>query len=94
VAGFEHRLEGANRLAVIHYSMPHYKFRAHDGAGAEKLGSAVLADDDEALAFGKRVIQEMMRSNAGLYASWKIEINEGGRNVASILFETGDGNQC
>jgi hypothetical protein len=39
----------------------------------------VLADDDEALAFGKRVIHEMMRSEASLYASWKIEITEGGR---------------
>jgi hypothetical protein len=72
--------------------MPNYKFRAHDGAGAEKVDSAVLADDDEALAFGKRVSQEMMRRDAGLYSSWTIEITTGRRHVASIVFEVGNTN--
>jgi hypothetical protein len=31
---------------------------------------AVLADDDEALAFAKRVIRVLMHSDAKLYTAW------------------------
>jgi hypothetical protein len=44
--------------------MPNYKFKVHDQAGAEKLGAAVLADDDEALAFAKRVMAELLHRDA------------------------------
>jgi hypothetical protein len=67
--------------------MPAYKFRAHDGAGSEKVGAAVLADDDEAVAFGKRVVAEMMRVDAELYFTWTMEITAGKREVASMSFE-------
>jgi hypothetical protein len=69
--------------------MPNYKFKSHDGAGSEKVGAAVLADDDEALGFAKQVIRELMRRDASLYTTWMMEITEGKREVAYILFETG-----
>jgi hypothetical protein len=69
--------------------MPNYRFKAHDGNGSEKLGAAVLTNDDEALAFAKRIIQEMLQGDAGRYAAWTMEITAGKRNVGSIIFETG-----
>jgi hypothetical protein len=56
--------------------------------GAEKLGAAVLADDDEAVAFAKRVIRELIHRDAKLYATWMMEITAGKRSVASVPFES------
>jgi hypothetical protein len=47
----------------------------------------VLADDDEAVAFGKRVVAEMLRVDAELYVTWTMEITAGKRDVASMSFE-------
>ena len=67
--------------------MPNYRFKAHDiRTGSEKLGAAVLADDDEALAFAKRVIRELIHSDAKLYTTWTMEVTAGKRSVASVLF--------
>jgi hypothetical protein len=41
---------------------------------APRTHRAVIHNDDEALTFGKRVIQEMMHRDAGLYASWTIDL--------------------
>ena len=70
--------------------MPNYRFKAHDrSAGAEESGAAVLADDDEALAFANRVIREMMRRDTKRYTtSWTMEITAGKRSVASVPFES------
>ena len=70
--------------------MPNYRFKAHDrGAGAEKSGAAVLADDDEALAFAKRVIRELMRQDTKRYTtSWTMEITAGTRSIANLPFES------
>jgi hypothetical protein len=69
--------------------MPNYRFKAHDSVtGTEKRGAAVLADDDEALAFAKRVIRELIHRDAKLYATWKMEVAAGRRSVASIPFES------
>jgi hypothetical protein len=73
--------------------MPNYRFKAYNGVtGAEKLGAAVLGDDNEARAFAKRVILELIRRDAKLYATWTMEVTVGKRNVASVPFEwaTGD----
>jgi hypothetical protein len=77
-------------LPVGFIEMPNYRFKAHDrGAGAEKSGAAVLADDDEALAFANRVIRELMRQDTKRYTtSWTMEITAGSRSVASIPFES------
>ena len=69
--------------------MPNYRFKAYDSAtGGETLGAAVLADDDEAVAFAKRVIQELIRSDAKLYTTWTMEVTTGKRSVASVPFES------
>jgi hypothetical protein len=71
--------------------MPFYKFKVHDSAGSENLGAAVLTDDGEALAFAERVMQELMRLDAKLYATWTMEITVDKRSVASIPFEPAQG---
>jgi hypothetical protein len=69
--------------------MPNYRFKAHDSVtGAEKLGAAVLADDDEAVAFAKLVIRELINRDAKLYATWTMEVTAGRRSVASVPFES------
>ena len=69
--------------------MPNYQFKAHDiRTGSEKIGAAVLADDDEALAFAKRVIRELIHSDAKLYTTWTMEVTVGTRSVASVPFES------
>ena len=74
--------------------MPNYKFKARDSiTGTEKLGSAVLADDDEARAFAKRVIRELIQRDAKLYATWTMEVTAGKRSVASVPFESATGGQ-
>jgi hypothetical protein len=54
--------------------MPNYQFKAHDvRTGSEKIGAAVLADDDEAVAFAKRVIRELipLTPSYTLHGRWK-----------------------
>jgi hypothetical protein len=70
--------------------MPNYRFKAHGGPAGdeEKTGAAVLADDDDALAFANRVIRELMRQDSKRYTtSWMMEITAGTRSVASLPFE-------
>jgi hypothetical protein len=67
--------------------VPHYRFKAHDiRTGSDKIGAAVLADDDEAVAFAKRVIRELIRTDAKLYTTWTMEVTAGKRSVASVPF--------
>jgi hypothetical protein len=74
--------------------MPNYQFKAHDiRTGSEKLGAAVLADDDEALAFAKRVIRELIHNDAKLYITWTMEVTAGKRSIASVPFESATGGQ-
>jgi len=68
--------------------MPNYKFKVHDvSSGSEKLGAAVLADDDEALGFAQRVIRELVQGDA-IYAKATMEVVTGKREVARIKFES------
>ena len=72
--------------------MPNYRFKAYDSVtGTKKLGAAVLADDDEARAFAKRVIRELIQRDAELYARWTMEVTAGKRSVASVPFESATG---
>jgi len=65
-----------------------YRFKFYDpNSRSEKLGAAVLADDDEALGFAQRVIRELAHSDA-IYATGTIEITTGKRTVACIAFES------
>jgi len=67
--------------------MPSYRFKFYDpNSRSEKLGAAVLADDDEALSFAKRVVRELIHSDEKLYATWKVELTARGRKVADMPF--------
>src|SRR6267154_1446222 len=64
--------------------MPSYRFKFYDpNSRSEKLGAAVLADDNEAVAFAQRVMRELVRSDETLYATWMTKITEKERTVAS-----------
>jgi hypothetical protein len=69
--------------------MPNYRFKVRDGAGAEKLAAAVLADDDEAIAFARRVMTALVRHEADRYITGSMEIIGGKRSVATMPFEVG-----
>jgi hypothetical protein len=65
-----------------------YRFvvRNSDTAEIENLGSMQLANDDEALAFGKRMIRDLIRERAEQYAGWTVDVAEDDRAVGSIPF--------
>ena len=66
--------------------MPSYRFKSYDpNSRSEKLGAAVLADDDEAVAFARRVIRELIGSDEK-HAAWRVEITVRERKVASMPF--------
>ena len=68
--------------------MLHYRFTIHNGTDkTESLGGASLDDDAEALAFGKRVIRDLMGKST--YVGWTMDISESERTVGSIPFDEG-----
>ena len=68
-----------------------YSFAVRNSATEiEKLGSMELANDDAALAFGKRMIRDLMREGAKQYAGWTMNVAEDERAVASIRFDCPD----
>jgi hypothetical protein len=68
--------------------MAAYSFvvRNNDATEIEELGGMALANDGEALAFGKQIIQDLMRDGAEQYARWTMEVAEDERAVANIPF--------
>jgi hypothetical protein len=69
--------------------MPNYRFKVHDmSTGSEKLGAAVLGDDEEALAFAQRMIRKLVQSDI-IYCTGSREITTGKRTVHHITFESG-----
>jgi hypothetical protein len=69
------------------FGMPSYRFKFYDpNSRSEKLGAAVLADDDEAVAFAQRVMRELIHSDEQLYATWMVKITAKERKVASMPF--------
>lgn len=71
--------------------MPCYRFSVHsaDGRDREDTGSIWLRDDDEACAFGKAIIADLMRGDAP-YDGWTMSIADGKRTVCSIRFDACD----
>ena len=69
--------------------MPSYRFKFYDpNSRSQKLGAAVLADDDEAVAFAQRVVRELIHSDEKLYAAWKVEITARQHKVANLPFQS------
>ena len=63
-----------------------YLFNLHNSTQVEELGSMALVDDAEARAFGKRVIEDLLRKDDEHCSGWTLEITEHDRRVASIHF--------
>ena len=67
--------------------MRHYYFSLEDsGTRIEYLGRVDLANDEEALSFGRRLVRDL-RENDAVEARWSLGVTEGGRAVASIPLE-------
>ena len=65
--------------------MPIYDFALrHDAEESENLGAMALADDDEAVDFGRETIGLIMQGDVSEYAAAVMQINEGDRAVAQI----------
>ena len=65
--------------------MPSYHFALNNSAGDhEVLGDLTMANDEEALSFGRGVIQDIIREHTPSYVGSVMEITEGARRVASI----------
>jgi hypothetical protein len=78
-----------NRPSLIYYARVLYSFsiRSADGTDRAETGCIELADDSEALAFGKAVIKDMLHDNADQYAGWTMDVAVAGeRAVCSIAF--------
>jgi two-component system, response regulator PdtaR len=56
-----------------------------DGSDREITGRMALADDNSARAFGKAMIQDMMRGDT-TYAGWTMDVAQRVRRVCSIPF--------
>ena len=69
--------------------MPSYRLKFYDpNSRSEKLGAAVLADDNEAVAFAQRVARKLIHSDEKTYAKWSVEITARERKVACMPFSS------
>ncbi len=61
------------------------RYALHNGAGPnEHLGFFEIPSDDEAIAFGREVIADIMREPYQSQGSASLEITEGVRQVESV----------
>jgi hypothetical protein len=67
--------------------MAGYHFEIRNTTGTEELGGMDFADDVSAVAFGKGIVQDLIRRGAKQYTGWTIEITEGERAVDSVPFK-------
>jgi hypothetical protein len=66
--------------------MPFYRFTEHDRKRIGNLGGIMLADDAEAIEFGRRLIEDLMHRNSRTYANSSLDISDGERHVGSLTF--------
>jgi hypothetical protein len=64
-----------------------YQFNLHTDTRVEELGSMALVDDAEARAFGKQVIEDLLRKDDEHCSGWTLEITEGDRRVPAFVSE-------
>jgi hypothetical protein len=66
-------------------AMPLYHFALHNrGDRIDDFGGLPMADDGEALDFGKRVIRELLHNNPEQHALWTMDVTQGERTVRRI----------
>jgi hypothetical protein len=61
-----------------------YRFVLQQNGQLEELGTIPLPDDNEAIAFGKTVVREMVENDPAPYAGAIMDVIEGERAVGSI----------
>jgi hypothetical protein len=66
--------------------MLYYRFAIQRNSKIENLGGLALANDAEAIEFGKLVVKDLIRRHAEQHAGWTMEITERGRAVFSVDF--------
>jgi hypothetical protein len=66
----------------------YYCFAIQENSKIENLGGLAMANDAEAIEFGKLVVQDLIRRHSEQHAGWTMEITEHGRAVLSIDFES------
>jgi hypothetical protein len=68
--------------------MPSYRFSIHGNGrhSRENAGWMTLADDDEAVAFAKAVIRDLLHGNAMRYTRSIMDVTQGERAVVGIPF--------
>jgi hypothetical protein len=66
--------------------MPIYRFSLlkHYGDGREEVGCLALSDDDDAKAFGRAIIRDLLRDAPTPYARWTMYVAEGARLIGSL----------
>jgi hypothetical protein len=68
-------------------SMLPYHFSIRDrGTELEELGFDAFDSDAGAIAFGNRIIEDLLRDESKQYFGWIMDIVQGARAVASISF--------
>jgi hypothetical protein len=68
--------------------MLYYRFAIQRNSKIENLGGLAMANDAEAIEFGKLVVQDLIRRHPEPHAGWTMEITERGRAVFSVDFES------
>jgi hypothetical protein len=68
--------------------MLHYRFAIQRNSKIEDLGGLAIANDAEAIDFGKSVVQDLIQRHSERHAGWTMEITERGRAVFSVDFES------
>jgi hypothetical protein len=66
--------------------MPSYRFslRDHYGNDREEVGWLALSDDDDARAFGRATIRDLLCDNPTPYVGWTMYVTERARLVGSL----------
>jgi hypothetical protein len=68
--------------------MLYFHFAIQRNSKIENLGGLAMANDAEAIEFGKLVVQDLIRRHSEPHAGWTMEITESGRAVFSVDFES------
>ena len=61
-----------------------YRYALHSDTGPEHLGFIEIGSDNEAIAFGREVIVDIMQEPAPAQGSVSLEITDGERQVDTI----------
>ena len=64
-----------------------YHFGMRINGSVERLGSLALRSDEDAIAFGKQVVQDLVRQYSEEYSGAALHISESGRSVGHVTVD-------